>query len=109
MPINAVYATLACTDLDRSTEWYADLFDRAPDARPMEGLAEWRLGASAGVQLRRDADRAGQGVVTLIVSAIATERERVEALAPGELEEGGGALILRLRDPDGNLVVMAGE
>ncbi|MGR3453855.1 VOC family protein [Pseudooceanicola sp.] len=109
MPINAVFANLACTDLDRSTEWYADLFDRAPDARPMEGLAEWHLGASAGFQLHRDAERAGQGAMTLKVAAIATERERVEALAPGEMEEGGGALILRLRDPDGNLVVMAGE
>ncbi|WP_375688352.1 VOC family protein [Pseudooceanicola sp. LIPI14-2-Ac024] len=109
MSINAIFANLACTDFDRSTDWYADLFDRAPDARPMEGLAEWHHGASAGFQLHRDPTRAGLGAVTLIVSAIATERERIVSLAPGEIEHADNFLILRMRDPDGNLVVMAGD
>ena len=39
-----------CSKLDESTRWFAALFNRPPDARPMDGLVEWHHGAG-GLQL----------------------------------------------------------
>lgn len=102
------FADLACTDLEASTAWFADLLGRAPDAEPPGGARVWHHGEAAGLRLRRDLGRAGQGSLTLVVAAFATRHERLIALEPGEREDTG-FLRVRLRDPDGNLVVMAGE
>lgn len=107
MTLTAIYANLGCSDLRRSTGWYIDLFGRRPDATPMPGLAEWRHGDGAGLQLSEDAARAGKGAMTLVVADLRAERERLARLSPGEVEEGDEVLLVRLADPDGNLVVLA--
>lgn len=109
MAIEVLYAQIACADLKRSTIWFGRLFGRAPDARPMKGLAEWRHGASAGLQLFEDAANAGHGTLTLVVSGLREERARLDkaGLAPGEVEAAARNSLVRLRDPDGNLVVLA--
>ena len=55
----------AVTDLERAIQSYSNLFDTEPDARPMDGLVEWRLGESFGVQLGSSPDRAGQSTLVL--------------------------------------------
>lgn len=109
MTVKAVLANLSCIDLARSERWFALLFDRPPDARPMPGLAEWSFGDSAGFQLHEETERAGRGTLTLLVADVAAERERLigVGVAAPEPEPGGGGRILRLRDPDGSLVVLA--
>ncbi|WP_316014001.1 VOC family protein [Roseobacter sp. HKCCA0434] len=109
MPIHRIYAHLSCRSLDASLDWFARLFDRAPDARPMTGLAEWHHEGRAGLQLFENPDDAGRGTLTLIVRDLATEHARLDAanLAPGPLERGDSVSLVRLRDPDGNLVVLA--
>ncbi|WP_328795281.1 DUF2867 domain-containing protein [Jannaschia marina] len=108
MPITAIYANLSCADLARSRAWYERVFDRVPDATPMEGLHEWHLGASAGFQLFHDAQKAGQGTVTLFADDLDAARARLAAAGPDlpEPQPGGPGRILQLRDPDGNLVVL---
>lgn len=109
MALLSVYAHVSCSDLERSLRWYTQLLERAPDARPMAGLAEWRHGASAGFQLFQDTRHAGASTLTLIVNPLREYHARLgrAGLSPGPIEPGDHASILRLRDPDGNLVVLA--
>lgn len=109
MELTAIYAHLSCHDLARSAIWFAALFGREPDARPMQGLVEWHNGQHAGFQLFQDGGHAGQGTLTLIVPDIQSEHRRLvaNALEPGEIESADYTTIMRLHDPDGNLVVLA--
>lgn len=109
MELKALYGQLACADFDRSIAWFKNLFGRTPDARPMQGLAEWHFGESAGFQLHADAGKAGHGTLTLRVHDIQAERKRLldSGTRVGPIEAGGGGSIMRLRDPDENLVVLA--
>jgi len=98
MPLTAIYANLACSDLGRSRAWFATLFGREPDAAPMEGLVEWHHGEGAGFQLSAEGEddaKAGRGTLTPIVSDLRGERSRLAALSPGR----GGARRLRLVRP----------
>lgn len=108
-----VLAQLAVSDVEAARQWYAQLFDGPPDARPMAGLLEWRVTGGAGVQVWRDPERAGRSAAVLGVGAahqLDALAERLEAagLAHDGVEPGGGARLLRLVDPDGNLVVVTG-
>lgn len=109
MPLKSIFANLSCTDLERSTEWFTTLFQRKPDTTPMEGLAEWHHGEQAGFQLYKNPKAAGHGTLTLIVSDIRAERSRLSAsgMLPGKIEAADYTTICRIRDPDGNLVVLA--
>ena len=110
MPIKTIYAHIACSDLSNSTEWYAKLFGRKPDALPMPGLAEWHYGEAAGIQLFEEKPHAGASTLTLGVTDLDGEHARFEknGLQPGDLEDAKQFKIFRTRDPDGNLVVLAG-
>lgn len=109
MPIEKVYAQLSCSDLERSVVWFEHLFQRKPDARPMDGLAEWHHEAHAGLQVFEDAGNAGKGTLTLIVSDLRNEHSRLTAagLDPSAIEPADTTSLVRLRDPDRNLVVLA--
>ena len=75
----------------------------------MAGLAEWHHGKQAGFQLFESTAHAGHGTLTLIVGAVRAEHERVASIGldPGEVETADYTTIVRLKDPDGNLVVLA--
>jgi hypothetical protein len=111
MSLHKVYAHLNCSNLDASIRWFSAIFSRGPDARPMEGLAEWHHGDTAGFQLFQNADDAGHGTLTLIVEALEHERDRLDTagLSPGDIEAASYVKLIRLRDPDENLVVLAQE
>jgi catechol 2,3-dioxygenase-like lactoylglutathione lyase family enzyme len=109
MSIETIFANVSCSDLETSVAWYEKLFGRSPTRRPMAGLAEWQLTESAEMQLYEAKEHAGHSTLTLGVMPIEPERERLEAagLGPGPVEPADDYFILRLRDPDGNLVVLA--
>jgi catechol 2,3-dioxygenase-like lactoylglutathione lyase family enzyme len=111
MTLRRIYAHLSCSDLDESIRWFSAIFARGPDARPMEGLAEWHHHDTAGFQLFQNAYDAGHGALTLIVDQIEQERQRLNAagLAPGNIEAASYVKLIRLHDPDENLVVLAQE
>ena len=75
----------------------------------MVGLAEWLHGEAAGLQLFENGAHAGHGTLTLIVQGLESEYRRLEeaGLAPGKIEPATFANLLRLQDPDDNLVVLA--
>ncbi len=109
MKLATIYAHLSCANLEASSDWFARLFGRSPDATPMQGLAEWHHGTTAGLQLFENAQNAGSGTLTLIVHDLEEEGQRLEKakLRPGEIEPATYVRLLRMRDPDGNLVVLA--
>lgn len=108
MPVTAIFANVSCRDLERSAAWYKDLFGRERDAAPMPGLNEWHRDG-AGLQLHEDAAKAGNSTLTLIVDNLAAERRRLSGtgIETGEIEEADYTSVMRLSDPDGNLVVLA--
>lgn len=108
MTLDRIVAQLGCSNLGASAVWFGQLLDRAPDSGPAAGLAEWRHGASGGLQLGQDEVLAGLGTLTLVVRDLLAERQRLagEGLGPGPIETGATARLLRLRDPDGNLIVL---
>jgi len=109
MPINKIYAQLNCSNLSTSIAWYERLFGRRPDVQPMPGLAEWHHLEHAGLQVFENAADAGHGTLTLIVSQLREEHTRLIAagLKAGPIEPATSTSLVRLRDPDGNLVVLA--
>lgn len=108
--IHGILANCTVTDLDRAEQWYALLFGRAPDARPMPGLLEWRLGTNFGVQVWSEPDRAGKSSLVLNETDLDDAGARLSAAGIDHKgpESGGGARLLQLNDPDGNRVVIFG-
>lgn len=106
--IDLVLAHCAVTDLQAAEQWYHRVFGSAPDTRPMDGLIEWRFGPACGVQVFRDADRAGASTVVLGLSDLEQAVARIERDGIDHLgiQPGGGGRLTTLSDPDGNRVVL---
>jgi len=109
MSVQTVFAHFSCSDLQISLPWYEKLFGKPPIRRTMPGLAEWQFTESDEVQLFKDKTHAGHSILTLGVLPIERERQRLvdAGLNPGTIEEANDYFIMRLRDPDQNLVVLA--
>jgi len=109
MSIQTVFAHISCADLKTSLPWYQKLFGKPPIRRPMPGLAEWQFTDSAEVQLFEERIHAGHSTLTLGVLPMEPERQRLvdAGLNPGPIEEADDYFIMRMRDPDQNLVVFA--
>jgi catechol 2,3-dioxygenase-like lactoylglutathione lyase family enzyme len=107
MAIHTIFAHVSCSDLEASLPWYEKLFGMPVTRRPMDGLAEWHFTESAGVQLFEDKKHAGASTLTIGVSPMEPEHQRLldQGLKPGPVEETKDFHLARLKDPDGNLVV----
>lgn len=106
--IDLVLAHCAVTDLEAAEQWYRRVFGSAPDTRPMDGLIEWRFGFAHGVQVFRDADRAGGSTVVVGLSDLeqAVARMERDGIDHRGIQPGGGGRLTMLSDPDGNRVVL---
>jgi catechol 2,3-dioxygenase-like lactoylglutathione lyase family enzyme len=109
MAIETIFAHISCSNLEASAAWYEKLFGRSATRMPMAGLLEWQFTASAEVQLFEDRTHAGTSTLTIGVLPIEPEHRRLVAagLDPGPIEEATSHYLVRLRDPDGNLIVFA--
>ncbi|GAB2622445.1 VOC family protein [Pseudactinotalea suaedae] len=109
--IRGVLAHCTVTDLERAEDWYTRLLGRGPDARPMPGLLEWRLGEGFGMQVWSEPDRAGDSCAVLEIVDLDATAARLTAagLEHDGPQPGGGARILQLTDPDGNRIVLTGD
>ena len=67
--VNAL-AGIMVSDLTTAEAWYEQLLSRPADARPMDGLAEWKLADGGWIQVFQDKDRAGSSSVTFLVSGL---------------------------------------
>jgi hypothetical protein len=110
MAFRHLLAQAVVTDLAVAEQWYSTLFGGEPQARPMEGLLEWHLETTFGVQVWLDPARAGHSAMVIDESDIDALAARLTAagLDHGGPQEGGGARVLILTDPDGNHVVFSG-
>ena len=109
MTIRTIFAHVSCASIETSAPWYEKLFGKAPTWRPMEGLAEWQFSDIAEVQLFQEEQYAGSSTLTLGVLPLESERIRLQkaSLKPGPIEETRGYFLMRMRDPDENLIVFA--
>ena len=111
MAIHNVLAQATVSDLGGAERWYTALFGRAPDARPMDGLVEWHLSSTFGVQVWAEPERAGRSSIVLGESDLDGLAARLtEAGVDHEgPQQTTSSRILALEDPDGNRVVFTGR
>jgi len=105
--VSYVFAGLVVTDRDRAADWYARLLGRPADMLPNDGEAAWQLTDSASLYLLADANRAGQGIFTLVVDDLDAEMAQLSqrgiAVPPAE-QVGDAGRKCAITDPDGNTV-----
>lgn len=109
MAITQISAEMMVSAHDVAVAWYERLIGRAPDRRPMNGLAEWQVTDTASIQVFADTSKAGSSIVTLGVDDL---DEHARPLVERGLEldrqtTPRGQLLGSISDPDGNLVVFA--
>lgn len=111
MTFHNVLAQATVSDLAVAERWYSVLFDRAPDARPMDGLIEWHLGDTFGVQVWSEPERAGRSCMVLGDTDLDGLASRLTdaGLGHSDPEEVTASRAIQLRDPDGNRVVITGK
>lgn len=107
MAFTVAFSGVPVANLDPALEWYERFMGRPPDMRPHEGEAAWQLREGAWMYVVRDQERAGRGLLTLIVDdldrALAELSER--DIAADEIEElAGGVRKATLLDPEGNRI-----
>jgi hypothetical protein len=109
MGIETIFAHVGCSNIQNSTPLVSKLFGKAPIRRPMPGLVEWQFTESAEAQLYEQRDNAGHSDLTLGVLPTGTGAETPggSGAAPGPIEEAKSFFIMRMRNPDGNLIVFA--
>jgi catechol 2,3-dioxygenase-like lactoylglutathione lyase family enzyme len=110
MRINRILAQMTVSDLDVAEQWYTGLFGREPDARPMDGLLEWHLADTFGVQVYLDAERAGRSSMVCDVGDLddlVAELDAAQIEHPEPMDVTASR-VLQLSDADGNLIVFSG-
>ena len=103
-----LFAVSPVQDLAAALDWYALLFGRGPDDRPIPDLAQWYLDGH-GFQVMREPGRAGHGMATLVVPDIEAERARLAGVGidTGDIVRGDFGAIARIDDPEGNRITLA--
>ncbi len=107
MKTETVLAGVTVADFEFSLDWYERLLGRAPDQRPMDGLAQWRVSDTALFQVLEEPERAGGSVVGFTVADLAAEVEelRVRGITPEHDERTSDRVLFEtFLDPDGNKV-----
>jgi catechol 2,3-dioxygenase-like lactoylglutathione lyase family enzyme len=107
LAINVLFAGIPVADLDASIDWYERLFGAPPDMAPNDSERTWRLTDQSWVYVVADLERAGQGLVTLMVDDL---DERLDAIRERGIEVGEVEEInertrkAEIADPDGNRI-----
>jgi catechol 2,3-dioxygenase-like lactoylglutathione lyase family enzyme len=105
-----LYAGLRVTDFAAARAWYERLLGE-PSFLPHATEAVWTLADDRSVYIEQDADRAGQGLVTVLVEDLDAQISEIAArgLAPDErVTYSNGVRKAVFRDPDGNEVGFGG-
>jgi catechol 2,3-dioxygenase-like lactoylglutathione lyase family enzyme len=102
-----VFAGLPVADHAAAAPWYERLFGEPPFMRPHDHESVWRLEEHAWVYIVEDPERAGHGLLTLLVddldAQVAALAERGLATDPIHTMDNG-VRTAEIRDPDGNLL-----
>jgi predicted enzyme related to lactoylglutathione lyase len=108
MDVTVVMASLAVSDLGASLTWYARVFGRGPDERPMEGLAEWHFEGAGAIQVTQEPERAGGSSVTIGVDHLDKYLAQLDAagIAHDPPTDVTFVRLVTLTDPDRNQVAI---
>lgn len=106
--VNAL-AGIMVSDFTTAEAWYEQLLARPADARPMEGLAEWKLADGGWIQVFQDTERAGSSSVTFLVSGLDDHLAELKAKGISIERTTTSAYVktATVCDPAGNRVVFA--
>jgi catechol 2,3-dioxygenase-like lactoylglutathione lyase family enzyme len=105
-----LFAGLRVRDFAEARTWYEQLLGE-PTFFPHDTEAVWTLADERSVYVVADADRAGEGVVTLFVDDLDARVAQIagRGLEPDEHETySNGVRKIVYRDPDGNEIGFAG-
>jgi predicted enzyme related to lactoylglutathione lyase len=104
-----VFAGIPVRDLHVGLAWWELLLGRPPDMHPNDDEACWQLTESGWIYVVRDPERAGNGLLTVLVEDLDAELAGIAArgIAIGEVTEIPGVRRTELTDPDGNRVQFA--
>jgi catechol 2,3-dioxygenase-like lactoylglutathione lyase family enzyme len=107
LAIDVVFAGIPVGDLEPALEWYERFFGAPPDMTPNETERAWQLTGDGWLYVVEDQERAGSGLVTLLVddldARIAALTERgIETGKVERLNESTRKLVVA--DPDGNRI-----
>ncbi|HVF78479.1 MAG TPA: VOC family protein [Solirubrobacteraceae bacterium] len=105
-----VFAGLPVRDFEAARAWYERLLGE-PSFLPHATEAVWTVAEGGSVFVVQDADRAGQGLVTVFVDDLDAQAAEIEArgLEPDERETySNGVRKMIFRDPDGNEIGFGG-
>jgi predicted enzyme related to lactoylglutathione lyase len=107
MHITHAFAGIAAADYPALRDWYERLFGREPDLVPHDREVAWRLTETGWIYVVEDPERAGRGLLTLLVDDLDAHGEelRERGFEPQEVEDG--VRKLELVDPEGNRVSLA--
>lgn len=110
MNVTIVMSQLIVSDLDRSVDFYTQLFGRGPDANPMEKLQEWHFENAGAVQFYEEPERAGRSGATINVSDLDASVAALDDLGIEHepLVEANYVRVVQLADPDQNRIVLTG-
>lgn len=97
-------------DFETARAWYEIFAGRPPDLAADPGEAAWRLGGTSWVSVVTDAERAGHGLLTMVVDDL--ERHvgflAMRGIAPDAVDTVPGvARRATIRDPAGNTITIA--
>ena len=72
MRADILFAGTAVTDFAEARAWYERLMGRPPDMLPHDAEAVWQVTDTGWIYIVADADRAGRGLLTLMVDDLDT-------------------------------------
>ena len=106
MDATHLFAGLAVPDFKGACDWYERLFGSPPALLPRDGEAVWHATSSASVYVTADRARAGNGLLTVAVKNLDTQRADLarRKVPVEESAEPTGMRTLIANDPDGNTI-----
>ena len=110
MAVEHAFAGLPVTDLAAAQDWYERLLGREPNFFPNDREAVWQLTDTAWIYVVIDAERAGRGLLTVLVDdlAVLVSGMRERGIEAGEMERFAEVMRrVRILDPDGNRLTFA--
>jgi predicted enzyme related to lactoylglutathione lyase len=112
MRVVNVLPTMQVADFEVAVTWYETLFGRPPDRRPMDGLVEWHLTDTGGIQVYQTREGAGATSVVIAVDdvdgLVAELTDRGLSLEAATVPSGQFRLA-PVHDPGGNTIVFSQE
>ncbi len=109
MSVTHLFAGIPTADFAVALDWYERFFGAPADRFPHETEAVWQLVENALVYVVLDEERAGSGLLTLIVDDIArwARETRRRGVALPDIDQAARIQRITIHDPDRNSIQIA--